>query len=227
METRAVLFDFYGTLASDGEHDPWSAILERWGYTLDREALGAWSAASDGIEHADASASREAYREWIHGRRRELLLACGVRDEHCAEVAAAMDLAESSRTLDAYPETVEVLQTLKSGGVIVAVCSNWDWDLDHAVRGANLEPLVDVQVTSAQAGARKPHPRIYDVTLTTVGVDPGEALFVGDSFGPDVLGPVDAGMRAVHVWRHDHHEAPELPPNAHRVSDLRGVLDLL
>ena len=227
MQTRAVLFDFYGTLASHGEADPWSAVLAEWGYALDREALRVWGEAHDGIEHAEASTSRDAYLVWERERRRELLLACGVRDEDCEAVGAAMDAVGAEQPLAVYPETVEVLESLHQAGVVVAVCSNWDWDLDRAVRGANLEPLVDIQVTSAQAGARKPHRRIYEVTLATVGVEPAEALFVGDSYGPDVLGPVDVGMRAVHVWRADHHDAPPLPDNAHRVRDLRGVLDLL
>ena len=227
MQTRAVLFDFYGTLASHGDDDPWSKVLDRWGYTLDREALRAWGEAHDGIEHAEASTSREAYLAWNRSLRRELLLACGVRDEHCDEVGDAMEAVASDQPLTVYPETVEVLEAVRQTGVVVAVCSNWDWDLDHAVRGANLEPLVDVQVTSARAGARKPHRRIYDVTLDAVGVDPAEALFVGDSFGPDVLGPVEVGMRAVHVWRRDDREPPPLPDNAWRVPDLRGVLDLL
>src|SRR5687767_4081206 len=126
MQTRAVLFDFYGTLASHGDDDPWSTVLERWGYTLDREAVRAWGEAHDGIEHLEASASRDAYQAWDQARRRELLVACGVRDEDCEEVAAAMD---GLGALQAYPETVEVLESLHQAGVAVAVCSNWDWDL--------------------------------------------------------------------------------------------------
>src|SRR5436309_823923 len=82
----------------------------------------------------------------------------------------------------------------------IAVCSNWDWHLDRAMAQAGLDGLVDVMVTSAQAGARKPHPRIFERTLEKCRVtDPAEVVFVGDSWGPDVEGPSAMGMRPVHV----------------------------
>ena len=81
-------------------------------------------------------------------------------------------------------------------------------------------------VTSAQAGARKPHPRIYQVTLERCGVAAADALFVGDTWGPDVEGPRAAGLHPVLVWRNGA-EAPADVPGVHRVADLRGVLELV
>ena len=55
-----------------------------------------------------------------------------------------------------------------------------------------------------------------------------EAVFVGDSWQPDVLGPIDAGMRSVHVDRTPGAMAGSLPAlvaGAIRVSDLRPLLD--
>jgi FMN phosphatase YigB (HAD superfamily) len=51
---------------------------------------------------------------------------------------------------------------------------------------------------------------------------------VGDTWDADVEGPHRLGMTPVHVHRaHDDRAAPPLPPGAHRVRDLRGLLDLL
>jgi putative hydrolase of the HAD superfamily len=59
-------------------------------------------------------------------------------------------------------------------------------------------------------------------------VAPGDVVFVGDTWEPDVVGPIGAGMRAVHLWREDDHREPPPPPNgAVRIADLRGVLDLI
>ena len=110
---------------------------------------------------------------------------------------------------------------------ILAICSNWDWDIDRAVAGAGLEDVVDVVVTSARAGARKPHPRIFRHTLQRCYVAPPEALFVGDTVYADVEGPLAYGMSALHVWRDDMVGAPPpLPRGATRAADLRAVLDL-
>ena len=84
---------------------------------------------------------------------------------------------------------------------------------------------------SAHAGARKPHPRIFEHTLARCRVDAADTVFVGDSFGPDVEGPLGVGIpTAVHVYRPGEEPpraAPPLPEGAVRVNDLRGVLDIV
>ena len=98
---------------------------------------------------------------------------------------------------------------MRSHGYLVAICSNWGWDLDLSLAQAGLIEHLDGAVTSARAGARKPHPRIFAVTTEVVGVPPSEVLFVGDSMRPDVEGSMAVGMTAVHIWRPD--AAVELP----------------
>lgn len=52
-------------------------------------------------------------------------------------------------------------------------------------------------------------------------------LFVGDMWVPDVLGPLTAGMRAVHLWRPDRAVdgvAPPLPEGAARITGLRELI---
>ena len=85
---------------------------------------------------------------------------------------------------------------LRDRGLRLAICSNWDWDLDLAVDEVGLADAFDVVVSSAWAGARKPHPRIFEHTLAKVGVDPSAVLFVGDTWGPDVVGPARTGHDA-------------------------------
>jgi len=87
--------------------------------------------------------------------------------------------------------------------------------------------LVDVAVTSARVGYRKPHAAMYESILGALGVAAPEAIFVGDSWEPDVLGPIGAGMRSVHVDRARRGSAGSLPPlvaGVTRVDDLRGLL---
>jgi len=90
--------------------------------------------------------------------------------------------------------------------------------------------LVDVAVTSARAGARKPHPVIFHHTVERLGVPFNQVVFVGDSWRPDVEGPRELGMTAVHVWRPEERgamEPPELMEGTHRVGDLSGIPGLL
>ncbi len=130
----------------------------------------------------------------------------------------------------AYPEAEEALSLLRTAGVAIGVCSNWGWELDAFLEEVGLLDLVDSAVTSARAGARKPHPRIYAHSAAALGVDPRDVLFVGDSWEPDVRGPRRVGMTAVHLWREDERPGqrpPALEPGDHRVSDLTDVLAVL
>jgi len=87
-------------------------------------------------------------------------------------------------------------------------------------------------VSSAWAGARKPHPRIFEHTLTKLGVAAGAAVFVGDTWGPDVVGPRAMGMTALYLRREDRwpDEAAPADPAGSGVpvgSDLTAVLSLV
>jgi putative hydrolase of the HAD superfamily len=227
----AAVFDFYGTLArAVAWGDTHQQVFSRHGQRFDEETWG-WNfvgEANDGDEHLEHSVDRNAYVAWELARLRRRARACGVGEDDLDALVADLHKASKTYTLKAYDEVPDVLAELRRRGVILAICSNWDWDIDRAVAGAGLEGMVDVVVTSAQAGARKPHPRIFAHTLERCGVEPGQALFVGDTFGPDVEGPVAYGMRALHVRRDDvEGDAPPLPPRATRAPDLRAVLDLV
>ena len=230
MRVRALLADFYGTLAEAAGTGPrWADVLARHGYDLPEEVRRRHSDDHfDGIEHVEHSRSRRHYVDWQRARLRAMVLDCGVGADDADRVVD--DLHESGRAfaMRAYPEVPEVLAELRARGVIVAVCSNWDWDLDRSLEQAGLTELVDVQVTSARAGARKPHRRIFDHTLEAVGVAPGEALFVGDTWRADVEGPRAAGIPAVHIWR-ERRAAPPPPltDGVRRITDLRGLLEFL
>jgi putative hydrolase of the HAD superfamily len=231
--TGAVLLDFYGTLARATTWGPTSEeVLSRHGFTFPPEVRRRWNDQRiDGLEHLEPSRSAEHYRAWELDRIRRMVVECGVGPDDADVLVDDLYTAAKSFTIEAYPEVPGVLAQLRGAGVTVAVCSNWDWHLDRALAQAGVDGLVDIVVTSARAGARKPHPRIFRHTLERCGVEPAEALFAGDSWEPDVEGPLAAGMRAVHVWRPEftdtRGEPPPLTDGVVRVEDLRGVVDAL
>jgi putative hydrolase of the HAD superfamily len=228
----AVLFDFYGTLARATEWGPTvEEVLARRGVAVDHDAYARWQAESaDGVDHEEHSTDRDRYVAWEQARLRRFAEACRVDAADLDQVVGELYATIKEFTLEAYDEVPAVLAALRERGLTLAVCSNWDWDLDRALRRSGLDDAVDVVVTSAQAGARKPHPRIYQQTLDRCGVAPADALFVGDTWGPDVEGPLAVGLRPVHVWRpRDGRSSPPpaLVDGVRRVTDLRGVVDLV
>lgn len=232
---RAVLLDFYGTLGESDWEDHWmESVLSDRGYRFEDWGDQRWSDnAWDGQVHDEHSRSEAHYRSWQSGRWKALLRELDVAEGDLDVVVEAFHERRGQFQMRAYPETVEVLQTLRDRGLKLAICSNWDWDLDRQLRATGVFDLVDARVSSAWVGARKPHPRIFEATLAEVGVAAADAVFVGDNWRADVEGPLAAGMQPVHVWRHDEHPGdwiPRPPDDAAevpRIKDLRGLLDLV
>jgi putative hydrolase of the HAD superfamily len=230
VSTRAVLLDFYGTLAESTNWLSPEAVLAEHGFDITPEARHRWfNDGVDGMEHLEHSQSRDHYVDWQRQRMLGMLAETDIHPGEYEEILEKLRAGASTRVLEAYPEVPDVLRELRAAGLRLAICSNWDWDLVEAVDEAGLGDLVDVQVSSAWVGARKPHPRIFDDTLDRVGVDAADVLFVGDSWGPDVAGPREHGMRPVYVARPGHWPDPTAPddPAAQGVpvvDDLRGVL---
>jgi len=226
-----VIFDFYGTLAhwADGEATDYAAVFAAHGYELAPDVLDAYFLRYVGVDHAQHSVSEAAYERWVRARLRALAGSCGVEDGRVDVVVDALRRSDQGQMV-AYPEAACVLSSLRGAGIAVGVCSNWGWELDAFLEDAGLLDLVDAGVTSARAGARKPHPEIYAQSLAALGVAPAEVVFVGDSWEPDVRGPRRLGMTAVHVWRADERigqRAPALETGDHRVAELSGVLEIL
>jgi putative hydrolase of the HAD superfamily len=227
----AVIFDFYGTLArwADARSSNYATVFAAHGYTLAPAVLDDYFSRYDGVDHAEHSVSEEAYEAWVRTRLRDLTDAARVDGAHVDVVIDELRATDQGRMV-AYPEARATLVSLREAGLAVGVCSNWGWELDPYLDQVGLLELVDAAVTSARAGARKPHPGIYAQSAQSLEVDPRDVVFVGDSWGPDVRGPRRAGMTAVHVWREDDRvgqSAPPLEPGDHRVGELTGVLGIL
>ncbi len=227
----AVVLDFYGTLAHATHWISADDVLAEHGYELPPDTRDRWfNDGIDGIEHLEHSRSREHYMAW---QRERLLGMLAETDVHPGEYEMILDKLRhgaASRVLETYPEVPGVLEELGSRGVRLTICSNWDWDLSQAVDEVGLSELVDVQVSSAWAGARKPHPRIFADTLEKLGVEPPACVFVGDTWGPDVAGPRALGMTPVYLTREGHWPDPTAPHDIEAegvdvAEDLRGVLD--
>ncbi len=237
MTFQAVLLDFYGTLArvTSWGDTPESILAER-GYTLDPELRRQWfDDGFDGQTHDEHSTSREAYVAWQRERTAGMLREADVHPGEVDEIVDRIRAGSSGRVLEAYAEVPEALALLRAEGLPLVVCSNWDWSLVEAVAEVGLTGAVDGLVSSAWVGARKPHPRVFEAALAEAGVAADDALYVGDTWVPDVEGPRALGMASAYLQREGHWPdpgfeggiAPVELGHAHLVHDLRGVVDLI
>jgi putative hydrolase of the HAD superfamily len=221
---RGVIFDFYGTLVSEepGEIASDVAILERYGYhELAIERLR-WIDPVTRLDHAEFSASRADYLGWQRDQWLTHLREAGVAEEHLGVLVDHAETRSGQRRLEVFAEVPTALLALRAEGIRIAVCSNWGWDLAQAIDACQLTELVDVQVTSAQAGYRKPHRRIYETALESLGLAAREVVFVGDDWSSDVEGPQALGIRSFHLVRG---EAGANADGVPRVADLSQLAE--
>lgn len=117
--------------------------------------------------------------------------------EHAEEIVGFLrDNWQNPKVWPLTPGAKEVLGELKGRGYKLGVVSNWDALLPGVLEATGLAPYFDFVAASALVGAAKPDPRIFRVVLEGLGVEPHQALHVGDS--PDDLGGgAAAGVEAV------------------------------
>jgi hypothetical protein len=179
---RAVIFDFYGTLARwrDRDVSNYTAVLAARGYDLGDDVLDAYFARYDGIEHLAHSADQETYEEWVRLRLCDLTSACGV--EAGDQVAVIDSLRASDQgPMVAYPEAAETLAALRDEGWAIGVCSNWGWDLDSF-----LIQVGSSRVSQASPGHLRPFGR-------RVGRRGGGDRLRGGLLGSRCRGPAPGG----------------------------------
>jgi putative hydrolase of the HAD superfamily len=73
------------------------------------------------------------------------------------------------------------------------------------LRDEGLLEFFPVRIYSSSVRYRKPHPRIFEMALSEVGVAANRALFIGDLLATDIAGAKRAGMRT--IWKPARHNA--------------------
>lgn len=227
----AVLFDFSGTLFRVESTESWlRAVLAGAAVTLTEPELAETARALETAGALPGGAAPARLPEDLAG-------VWAVRDESAELHRAAYTglsrrvplpddglhdaLYERHMSPDAwspYPDTAEVLRTLKERGVPVAVVSNIGWDLRPVFRAHGLDAYVDAYVLSYEHGVQKPDPRLFSVACEALGTQPEQALMVGDSR------PADGGAAALGCRVHfvDHLPVAERPDALLPVLDLVG-----
>jgi 2-haloalkanoic acid dehalogenase type II len=121
-----------------------------------------------------------------------------------------------------YADVAPALGELRESGHRLVIVSNWDCSLPEWLGPPGLLDVVDDVVTSADARAAKPDPRIFRRALELAGVGPEDAVHVGDSLRNDVEGARAVGLRAVLLQR-----VGEPPPGVESIRSLGRLVQML
>ena len=221
MTLKAVLLDLWGTLIIDPEYrsgprQAWRAAnvlaaLRRHGRDPDLPAVDAALKALS----ASLIEMHDAGRDVSSPRRVDLFLGyldhgsiSGFSKAALAEIEAAIiDMRDDvAPRLD--EDAVETLAAIKSAGLKTGLISNAGITAAPVLRrmlaGYGLSPHLDVLVFSDELELAKPDRRVFEHALAGLGIEAGEAAFVGDSPHNDIFGAQAAGLLAVQVGDRDH-----------------------
>jgi putative hydrolase of the HAD superfamily len=193
MTLEAVTLDAYGTLVTLRDPIP---------------ALGR-ALAARGFERGEAEV-RAAFRAEVeyyvvrsHEGRDEATLELLRRDCVGVFLEAADAQIDPGEFVPAFvgalefeelPGAADACRALRAAGLRLAVVSNWDVGLHDHLAALGLDGLVDTVVTSAEAGAPKPAPQVFELALARLGTPAGSAVHIGDS-DADAEGARAAGLR--------------------------------
>ncbi len=132
--------------------------------------------------------------------------------------------------LDIRPKSRQLLEWALGAGYRLAMISNFDYSptLYECLEKHGVLQMFEIIVVSDEIGWRKPHPKIFEKTLEQLGIDPADALFIGDRLDIDVDGAARAGMDSawIDTGRHEwtpRHSRPQYTIGS--LGDLRGILE--
>jgi len=224
-ELKAVLFDVDFTLARPGpELGPEGYVRagERHGLGLDaaRYVEARDAALVDLRRHPELEHDDEI---WFRFTER---IVRGMGGDADSAYACAVEITrgwERHENFELYDDVPEALAGLRAAGLRIGLVSNSSRDVREFAVHHGLE--VDAGISSFHHGRTKPHASIFRAVLDLLGVEPAEAVMVGDTIADDIEGALAVGMRAAILVDRDGRR-PEFEPRIETLPELLPLLDL-
>jgi putative hydrolase of the HAD superfamily len=205
-----VIFDLWNTIA-DWPEDAWAEIrpevARHLGLTVE-EFESRW--------YGDVAVLRET-RPFA-----EVLALFDVAPEAAARVVA-LRRGVTRQGLVPLPGALETISALRERGFLIGLITVCSEDVAVLWQETAFHGLFDVEVFSATVGLRKPDPRIYRLALDQLGLQPEEAVFVGDGANDELAGAERVGIRAIRLER----PGEELDWAGLRIRALPELLELV
>jgi putative hydrolase of the HAD superfamily len=194
-ECTAILFDFGGTLDSDGGHwlDRFYALYDEAGPRLPADEVKRAFYRADAACEQDPEVNRMGLRALMRLHVRLQFEGLGVRNPE-----------RERRMVERFCEPMEAV--LRRNAAVLrrmsrarrlGVVSNFYGNVDVLCREAGLAESLEVVVDSARVGVRKPDCAIFLIALDGLGATADRVLFVGDSPERDLRPAQRLGMRTV------------------------------
>ena len=229
---KAVFFDLYHTLVryEPPREELQAKALKDFGIEVNPEVLRRPLVIADDFiyqEIARHSLSKRSEQEkmalWVQYQK-VLLKEAGIKADQKLVLGLLGKMRQMEMKLVTFDDVVPTLTELRNGGFILGLISNVEHDMTPLLTETGLQSLLQVVVTSLDAGFSKPQPEIFQEALKQAGVKASEALYVGDQYQVDVGGANNAGMKGILLDRGGYFaEVTDCP----RIQSLNQVAEYL
>jgi HAD superfamily hydrolase (TIGR01549 family) len=226
---KAVFFDWFNTLAycDPPRERLWSDVCRRMGYDIDEKVILRGIFAADYVLASPPSQSGEKESAEVYLPYPRMIFKEAGIDVDGATLRRSLELMRqiyTGFTYQLYDDVAPVLKGLSARGRKVGIISNASNDMLKVYDEMGLSPLIDMVVTSEDAGDFKPQPGIFRMALKRAGVEPIEAMHVGDQYEMDTVGALGAGMKAVLLDRYDLYGGYNHQPRINSLTELEPLL---
>lgn len=196
-QCNAILFDFGGTLDSDGEHwlDRFYELYDKAAIDLPRELIKQVFYQADDTCCSDPQVNRMGLRplmrHHVHLQFAALNLIDALKEEQMVEEFCA----KTEYYLERNCLLLKRLCSLYKMGVV----SNFYGNVSTICQEAGLAESLAAILDSTQLGFGKPNPEIFRRALQALDVAAEESIFIGDSYDRDILPARGLGMKTIWV----------------------------
>jgi len=230
---KAVFFDLYHTLVhyEPSQEEMESRALKSFGINVTAEAL------HRPILAANESIYQEMARRPLSQRSKEDVMALYAQYQRTVlnEAGVAADdklvlrllgmMQQAKMNLVLFDDVPPALDDLKKRTLTLGLISNIERDMTATLKELGLSAKLDIVVTSQDAGFAKPQPEIFRYALRQAGMQPSEAIYVGDQYQVDVLGARGAGMKSILLDRGDYYQDVTDCPRIRSLSELSDYIN--
>ncbi|MBI1929962.1 HAD family hydrolase [Candidatus Poribacteria bacterium] len=231
---KALLFDFGGTLDTDGIH--WSLkfwdVYQRLGVHISQQEFrGAYLAAESHIagdvKREDTllhTLEKQVCFQFAWLKHNTEMSSPALSDERSLHIAAAC-YKDVQQTIRRARGMLEALRSTYLLGLV----SNFYGNLETVCRELNIYALFGAIIDSTIVGIRKPNPQIFQIATQELGIAPSEATVIGDSYERDIVPAKSLGCST--IWLHgkswsEPQETSQADHIIHTLDDLREFLKM-
>lgn len=138
---------------------------------------------------------------WPNGYTFALLETLGLSTQNTKKMAEAVNKYHEQTSLwtFTYPWVYGALASLQENGYRMSILSNSDGRTKQIFDELKLSQFFEHIYDSKYLNYEKPDPRIFDIVLSQLRIQPKDILYIGDIFSVDVLGSNQAEIGGLHL----------------------------